>query len=102
MRFDLNAGLSAFRPIATHGSFTRAAAQLAVSPSALSQTLRQLKTYLGGRLCNRTTRQVSLTEAGSLFLSRITLSLTALNQAIDELRQSSDLMTGALRAFKVT
>ncbi len=102
MRFDLNAGLSAFRPIATHGSFTRAAAQLAVSPSALSQTLRQLETYLGVRLCNRTTRQVGLTEAGSLFLSRITPSLTALSQAIDELRQSSDLMTGTLRAFKVT
>ena len=102
MRFDLNAGLSAFRPIATHDSFTRAAAQLAVSLSALSQTLRQRETYLGVRLCNRTTRQASLTEAGSVFLSRITPSLTAPSQAIDELRQSSDLVTGTLRAFKVT
>ncbi len=97
MRFDLNAALSTFRLIAAHGSFTRAAAQLNVSPSALSQTLRQLESYLGVRLCNRTTRQVSLTEGGSLFLSRITPSLNALEQAIDELRQSSNLATGTLR-----
>lgn len=50
--------------MAREGSFTRAAAQLGVSQSALSHTIRALETRLGVRLLTRTTRSVSPTEAG--------------------------------------
>jgi DNA-binding transcriptional LysR family regulator len=56
--------LQAFVVIAREGSFTRAAAQLGISQSALSHTMRALETRLGVRLLTRTTRSVSATEAG--------------------------------------
>jgi DNA-binding transcriptional LysR family regulator len=56
--------LIAFLSVAREGSFTRAAAQLGISQSALSHTIRGLETRLGVRLLTRTTRSVSLTEAG--------------------------------------
>jgi DNA-binding transcriptional LysR family regulator len=56
--------LLAFVTVAREGSFTRAAAQLGVSQSALSHTVRALETRLGVRLLTRTTRSVSTTEAG--------------------------------------
>jgi DNA-binding transcriptional LysR family regulator len=62
--------LLAFLMVAREGSFTRAAAQLGVSQSALSHTIRGLEARLGIRLLARTTRGVSLTEAGErLFLT---------------------------------
>jgi DNA-binding transcriptional LysR family regulator len=60
-RFD---DLAAFAAVARAGSFTRAAAQLGVSQSALSQTVRELERRLDLKLLNRTTRSVSPTEAG--------------------------------------
>ena len=62
-RADLD-DLQAFRAVARERSFTRAAAQLGVSPSALSQTLRGLEARLGLPLLTRTTRSVAPTEAG--------------------------------------
>jgi len=56
--------LIAFLSVAREGSFTRAATQLGISQSALSHTIRGLETRLGVRLLTRTTRSVSLTEAG--------------------------------------
>jgi DNA-binding transcriptional LysR family regulator len=56
--------LAAFAVVAKERSFTRAAAKLGVSQSALSQTIRGLEERLGFRLLTRTTRSVSLTEAG--------------------------------------
>ena len=56
--------LLAFLAVARERSFTRAAAQLGVSQSALSHTIRSLETRLGLRLLTRTTRSVSTTEAG--------------------------------------
>src|ERR1700709_1082057 len=64
MRKETAADLVAFLVIAREQSFTRAAAQLGVSQSALSQTMRGLETRLGIRLLTRTTRRVSPTEAG--------------------------------------
>jgi DNA-binding transcriptional LysR family regulator len=61
----------AFAAIVRHGSFTRAAAHLGVSPSALSQTIRNLEARLGVRLLNRTTRSVSPTEAGARLAERL-------------------------------
>src|SRR3954462_13334903 len=59
----------AFIAVARERSFTRAAAQLGVSQSALSHTIRGLETRLGVRLLTRTTRRVSPTEAGERLLS---------------------------------
>jgi len=89
--------LRAFRAIAEHGSFTRAAAALDVTASALSQTLRQLETQLGTRLLHRTTRRVGLTEAGQELLRRIGPALKELDAAMDALRQHGDRPAGLLR-----
>ena len=89
--------LRAFRAIAEHGSFTRAAAALDVTASALSQTLRQLESQLGTRLLHRTTRRVGLTEAGQELLQRISPALKELDAAMDALRQHGDRPAGLLR-----
>src|SRR5258708_23044693 len=62
--------VAAFARVAQHASFSKAAATLGVSPSALSQTIRALEDRVGIRLLNRTTRRVGVTEAGALFLQR--------------------------------
>jgi len=71
--------LLAFLAVARERSFTRAAAQLGVSPSALSHTIRALEARLGVRLLTRTTRSVATTEAGE----RLFLSLTPRFEEID-------------------
>jgi DNA-binding transcriptional LysR family regulator len=60
--------LLVFRAVATERSFTRAAAKLGVSQSALSHTIRALEERLGLRLLTRTTRSVAPTEAGERLL----------------------------------
>jgi DNA-binding transcriptional LysR family regulator len=97
MRTEDATALRAFRLIARHGSFTRAAAEMEVTASALSQTLRQLETQLGVRLLHRTTRRVGLTEAGSAFLERISPALSEIDAAIEALRQHGDRPIGTLR-----
>ncbi|WP_341676232.1 LysR family transcriptional regulator [Niveibacterium sp. SC-1] len=69
-RLDLNK-LQSFILVARERSFTRAAAQLGVSQSALSHTIRGIEEHLGIRLLTRTTRGVSPTEAGERLLSRL-------------------------------
>src|SRR5580765_6395419 len=97
MRDDSFNALSAFRAIAAHGSFTRAAAQLEVTASALSQTLRRLEQRVGVRLLQRTTRRVGLTEAGRDFLARLAPALSEIDAALDEVRQSRGKPAGTLR-----
>ena len=63
-------GVEAFLSVARHRSFRKAAAELAVTPSAISQTVRALEARVGAPLFIRTTRSVGLTEAGERFLSR--------------------------------
>jgi DNA-binding transcriptional LysR family regulator len=89
--------LRAFRAIAEYGSFTRAAAALDVTASALSQTMQQLEQQLGTRLLQRTTRRVGLTEAGQEMLHRITPALKELDLAMDAVRQHGDRPRGTLR-----
>jgi DNA-binding transcriptional LysR family regulator len=89
--------LRAFRAIAEFGSFTRAAAALDVTASALSQTMQQLENQLGTRLLQRTTRRVGLTEAGQEMLHRITPALNELELAMDAVRQHGDRPRGTLR-----
>ncbi|WHO75065.1 LysR family transcriptional regulator [Rhizobium sp. BT03] len=63
-------GVEAFLSVAQHRSFRRAAAELGVTPSAISQAVRTLEARIGTALFIRTTRSVGLTEAGERFLSR--------------------------------
>ena len=87
----------AFARVAHFGSFTRAAAELEISPSALSQTVRSLETKLGVRLLNRTTRQVGLTEHGARFLDQIGPGLAQIEAAFDDLDAVRHRPTGRLR-----
>jgi DNA-binding transcriptional LysR family regulator len=63
-------GVEAFLSVAQHRNFRRAAAELGVSPSAITQAVRTLEGRVGAPLFLRTTRSVGLTEAGERFLSR--------------------------------
>ncbi|MDM0041579.1 LysR substrate-binding domain-containing protein [Variovorax sp. J22G21] len=90
-------GLMAFWKVAEHRGFTSAAADLEVSPSALSQAIRQLETRLGVRLLNRTTRSVSLTEAGQAYLARIGPALGQVIDAGEELHVLQGRPAGTLR-----
>ncbi|OHX14087.1 LysR family transcriptional regulator [Chromobacterium sphagni] len=89
--------LAAFSRIARHKSFTRAGAELGVSASALSQSMRQLEDSLGVRLLTRTTRQVTLTEAGEALLARLSPALDEIGAALEEARQSQGQPAGLLR-----
>lgn len=78
-----------FAAVARHSSFTRAADELLVAQSALSQQVKKLEAELGAELLVRTTRSVELTEAGASALTRATRILAeaeALTSEIDELR----------------
>ncbi len=63
-------GVEAFLGVAQHRSFRRAAAELGVTPSAISEAVRALEARVGAVLFIRTTSSVGLTEAGDRFLSR--------------------------------
>ena len=65
-RFD---NIAAFAEVAEHGGFAEAARRLARSPAAITRAVAELEARLGVRLLNRTTRAVSLTEAGARFLT---------------------------------
>jgi DNA-binding transcriptional LysR family regulator len=90
-------GLLAFATVAERGNFTAAAAQLEVTPSAVSQTVRQLEERLGVRLLHRTTRSVRLTEAGEQFLARVAPAVAELAQAAAELDEYRGGASGVLR-----
>lgn len=89
--------IAAFARVAHHASFTRAAAELGVSPSALSQTLRGLEARLGVRLLDRSTRRVGVTEIGQRFLQDAQPALALLAAAVDTVHESKDQPTGLLR-----
>ncbi len=90
------ADLEAFAVVAAERSFRRAADIMGVSRSALSHRMRHLEARVGVRLLHRTTRSVSLTDAGSRFLARITPTLSDLNATLDTLAddrgEPSDLL----------
>lgn len=89
--------VAAFACVARHGSFTRAAAELGVSTSALSQTVRALEAQLGVRLLARTTRRVGLTEHGGRFLQRVAPGLQQIDAAFADLDFLRDRPAGTLR-----
>src|SRR5947208_16761448 len=97
MRLNQLDGLLAFWRVAQHRGFSAAAAALEVSPSALSQAIRQLEARLGVRLLNRTTRSVSLTEAGEAYLARVGPALGQVMVAGEELNVLQGRPAGTLR-----
>jgi DNA-binding transcriptional LysR family regulator len=89
--------LSAFVAVATHRSFSRAAAALGLSPSALSHTVRGLEERMDLRLLNRTTRSVAPTEAGERLLERLRPALRDIADALEDANIFRDKPTGRLR-----
>lgn len=97
MRRGELADLTAFVAIADHLGFRAAAAQLRVTPSALSHTMRQLEERLGARLLNRTTRSVSLTDAGNRLLQRLRPAVDQIATALEDLDRERGRPSGRLR-----
>ena len=90
-------GMLAFVTVAQQRSFTAAAAALEVTPSAVSQVVKQLEERLGVRLLHRTTRSVGLTEAGERFLARVAPAVSELTAASAELDDFRSGASGVLR-----
>jgi DNA-binding transcriptional LysR family regulator len=95
-RTDLN-DIVAFLAVARERSFTRAAARLGVSQSALSQTLRGLEARLGLRLLTRTTRSVAPTEAGERLLRAAGPRLDEIDAELAALSELRDKPSGTIR-----
>ncbi|MEM5316490.1 LysR family transcriptional regulator [Paraburkholderia sp. JHI869] len=96
MKEDLN-DLVAFLVVAREHNFTRAAAQIGVSQSALSRTVRGLEERMGLPLLTRTTRKVSLTDAGERLVSVIEPRLEEIEAELDSLRAMKDRPAGTVR-----
>jgi DNA-binding transcriptional LysR family regulator len=91
------AKLSAFVAVAEHRHFAKAAADLRISPSSLTQAIQSLEDHLGVRLLNRTTRSVSMTAAGEELLGHLQPVMSAVKQAIDAMNEFRDSPRGSLR-----
>lgn len=89
--------LVAFLAVAREQSFTRAAAQLGVSPSALSHTIRNLEERVGVRLLTRTTRSVAPTEAGERLLRTIGPRFDDIQDELGSLSELRDKPAGTIR-----
>lgn len=90
-------GVEAFLSVAQHRSFRRAAAELGVTPSAISQAIRALEARVGASLFIRTTRSVGLTEAGERFLARARPAFEELVAASGAARELGQRPAGLLR-----
>lgn len=90
-------GVEAFLSVARHRNFRKAAAELGVTPSAISQVVRGLELRLGAPLFIRTTRSVGLTEAGEQFLLRARPAFEELVAASEAVRNLGQRPSGLLR-----
>ena len=91
------ADLTAFIAVADEGSFTRAAAKLGSSQSALSHTIRRLEARLGVRLLSRTTRAVSPTEAGERLLATLRPAMDEITMGLATVSEMRDKPAGTVR-----
>jgi DNA-binding transcriptional LysR family regulator len=89
--------LAAFAVVAEERSFTRAAARLGVSPSALSHTVRRLEERLRIQVLARSTRSVSTTEAGERLLARLRPAIDEISGAVEDLRRLLGRPSGLVR-----
>ena len=97
MRKDDLADLAAFTIIARERSFTRAAAEIGVSGSALSHAMRALEDRVGGKLLHRTTRSVSPTDAGLALLAQLEPALKNIREAVENVGASLGKPAGRVR-----
>ncbi|QET04603.1 MULTISPECIES: LysR family transcriptional regulator [Cupriavidus] len=97
MRGSDFAELKAFVAIVERRSFARAAEHLGLSPSALSQIIRQLEGRIGARLLNRTTRSVAPTASGEQLYRRIAPLFAEMTAAVAEASEATGQMRGTLR-----
>jgi DNA-binding transcriptional LysR family regulator len=96
MKNDLGE-LAAFAVVAEERSFTRAAARLGISQSALSHSMRGLEKRLGLQLLARTTRSVSPTATGTALLQDLTPALERIERSLAEARKRRESPTGRIR-----
>jgi DNA-binding transcriptional LysR family regulator len=89
--------LAAFAVVAEERSFTRAAARLGVSPSALSHRIRRLEEKLGVQLLARSTRSVSTTQGGERLLARLNPAIAEISSAVEQLGELSGKPAGHIR-----
>lgn len=90
-------GLLTFEAAARHLNFARAAAELEVTPTAVSRTIKALEAQLKLRLFNRTTRSVSLTEAGASLNAKMAPALALIKSSLAEALMASDQPSGTVR-----
>ncbi len=89
--------IEAVLAIAARKSFRAAAPELGLSTTALSNLIGKVERELGVRLFNRTTRSVSLTDAGRTFVSQVTPALRVIQDAMETARSQQDTPSGTLR-----
>jgi DNA-binding transcriptional LysR family regulator len=97
MRREELVDLNAFATVAEEQSFTRAAAKLGTSQSALSHTVNRLEARVGVRLLTRTTRKVAPTQAGERLLKSLGPALDGISEALASLGELRDKPAGAIR-----
>jgi len=97
MRREELVDLNAFATVAEERSFTRAAAKLGTSQSALSHTINRLEARVGVRLLTRTTRKVAPTEAGERMIRSLNPALDAIAEAVASAREMSEKPAGTIR-----
>jgi DNA-binding transcriptional LysR family regulator len=97
MRASELSELAAFAAVARHRSFRKAGEERAVTASAISHAVQSLEARVGLRLLNRTTRSVSLTEAGDLLMSHIEPAFIEISSALDALNKYRDTPFGKVR-----
>ena len=91
-------GLLTFEAAARHLNFARAAVELGVTPTAISRTIKSVEAQLNVRLFNRTTRSVSLTEAGALLNAELAPALAQIRNSLSEVLLATDQPSGTVRA----
>jgi DNA-binding transcriptional LysR family regulator len=97
MQREALVGLNAFMAVAEEQSFTRAAAKLGTSQSALSHAIRRLETNLGVRLLTRTTRSVATTDAGERLLATLRPALDSIDAQLNALGELRERPAGKIR-----
>src|SRR5690606_29953506 len=96
------ANLESFVRSAELGSFSAAARRLALTPAAVSRNVAQLEARLGTRLFQRSTRRLTLTEAGERFFHTVSGGLGSIRDAIADLTSNSAQPAGVLRIAVAT
>ncbi|MDP3757210.1 LysR family transcriptional regulator [Polaromonas sp.] len=89
--------MRAFQQVVDDGGFAAAARTLDMSPAVMTRLITDLEQHLGARLLQRTTRKLSLTEAGQSYLQRVRHILNDVDQAEASTRQQTDELAGLLR-----